>query len=142
MRLVKHIAGTALVLSLICMPAMAEVVVVVSAQSPVATLTQNQVIKIFLGKTNRFPDNTPVVPVNQSEGSPARDEFYTTVAAKSAAQIKAYWSKIIFTGRGEPPAEVRSDSDMKKRVAGDTAAIGYIDESAFDPSVKAVTILP
>jgi len=142
MRLIKHIAAVALVLGLSGIPAMAEVVLVVSAKNPVTTLTHNQVVNIFLGKVNRFPDNTPAVPIDQVEGSAARNEFYATVAGKSAAQIKAHWSKIIFTGRGQPPAEVLNSSEVKKRVAGNHAAIGYIDNSALDNSVKALTILP
>ena len=142
MRLIKHIAAIALVLGLSGMPVMAEIVVVVSAKSPVTALNKNQVVNIFLGKVNRFPDNTAAMPIDQVEGSAVRDEFYATIVGKSAAQIKAHWSKIIFTGRGQPPAEVSSNSEVKKRIAGNPAAIGYIDKSALDNSVKALTISP
>jgi hypothetical protein len=52
--------------------------------------------------------------------------------------MKAYWAKIIFTGRGQPPQEVRSSAELKKRIAQDPAAIGYIDESLLDDSVRVV----
>ncbi|MDP2093815.1 MAG: phosphate ABC transporter substrate-binding protein, partial [Hydrogenophaga sp.] len=58
----------------------AEVVAVVSAKSPVVTLSKNQVVDIFLGKASRFPDGRLAVPVDQDEGSAARDEFYATFA--------------------------------------------------------------
>jgi hypothetical protein len=50
--------------------------------------------------------------------------------------MKAYWSKIIFTGRGQPPNEVSSSAEMKKRIGENTAAIGYIELSMVDASVR------
>ena len=67
-----------------------------------------------------------------------RDDFYNKVTGKSAAQMKAYWSKIIFTGKGQPPKEVADNAAVKKLVADSPSAIGYIDKSALDSSVKAV----
>ena len=77
-----------------------------------------------------------VVPIDQAEGSVAREEFYTRFLGKSPAQVKAYWAKIIFTGRGQPPKEVASSIEVKKRVAENPNAIGYIDQSHVDESVR------
>jgi ABC-type phosphate transport system substrate-binding protein len=118
--------------------AMADVVVVVSAKSPVAALSKTQVQDIFLGKTIRFPDGAPAVVIDQAEGSAIRDEFYNKVAGKSAAQIKAYWSKIIFTGRGQPPPSVPNSIEVLKRISANPAAIGYIDRDMINDSVRVV----
>lgn len=118
--------------------AMAEVVVVVAAASPVQALTRNQVADIFLGKTNRFPSGKQVIPIDQTEGSATRDEFYTTFTGKSAAQLKAHWSKIIFTGRGQPPEAVANSAEVKKRIAGSPDSIGYIEAREVDASVRAL----
>jgi ABC-type phosphate transport system substrate-binding protein len=118
--------------------AMADVVVVVSAKSPVAALSKTQVQDIFLGKTIRFPDGAPAVVIDQAEGSAIRDEFYNKVAGKSAAQIKAYWSKIIFTGRGQPPPSVPNSIEVLKRISANPAAIGYIDRYMINDSVRVV----
>ncbi|HEY3697861.1 MAG TPA: phosphate ABC transporter substrate-binding protein [Spongiibacteraceae bacterium] len=118
--------------------ALAEVVVVVSAKSAAGTLTSSQVADIFLGKSATFPSGGKVTPIDQSEGSAGRDEFYTKVAGKSAAQVKAYWSKIIFSGKGQPPKEAGDSAAVKKAVAGNPESIGYIDKAAVDSSVKIV----
>jgi ABC-type phosphate transport system substrate-binding protein len=116
----------------------AEVVAVVAANNPVTTLSRNQVEDIFLGRMIRFPDGRQVVPVDQLETSAARAEFYRKFAGKSPAQIKAFWSKIIFTGRGEPPPEVSNDIEVKKFIAKHPDAIGYIEQKRVDDSVKVV----
>lgn len=92
---------------------------VVAARSPVSTLGKNQ-----------------VVPIDQAEGSAARDEFCLKFSGKSAAQLKANWSKIIFTGRGRPLQEVSNSIEVKICNAEAPNTIGYIDQSPVDGSVK------
>jgi ABC-type phosphate transport system substrate-binding protein len=113
-----------------------DVVAVVSAKSAVTSLNASQVADIFLGKTSRFPDGTQAVPIDLTEDSPARDKFYAQFTGKSPAQLKAHWSKIIFTGRGQPPKQASSSSEAKKMIAENPNAIGYIDGSAVDGSVR------
>lgn len=125
--------------SLPCAGAAAESVVpVVSAKSHVRDLNADQVADIFLGKTSRFPDGTEAVPIDQSEESPARDKFYARFTGKSPAQLKAYWSKLIFTGRGQPPRQVASSAEAKKLVARNPNAIAYIDAKLVDDTVRVV----
>ena len=116
----------------------ADVVAVVSANSPVTTLTKSEVMDIFLSKRTHFPDGTSAVPIDQREGSAARDQFYSVYGSMSAAQIKAFWSRIIFTGRGQPPKSVSNGEEAKKLVAADPNAIAYIDQSMVDSSVRVV----
>jgi ABC-type phosphate transport system substrate-binding protein len=113
-----------------------DVVAVVSAKSSVTALNANQVADIFLGKTSHFPDGSQAVPIDQVEDSPARDKFYAAYTGKSPAQVKAHWSKIIFTGRGQPPKQVSNSIEARKLVAENPNAIGYIDNSAVDNSVR------
>jgi len=135
-RIAHALLGTVLYAGSSCV--MADVVVVVAAANPLETLTRNQVADIFLGKTNRLPGGDQAVVIDQPEGSATRDEFYSTYTGKSAAQIKAHWSKIIFTGRGQPPQVVSNSAEVKKRIAENPDTIGYIDARELDGSVKAL----
>jgi ABC-type phosphate transport system substrate-binding protein len=118
--------------------ASADVVAVVSAKSAVHTLTADQLADIFLGRVSHFPDGLIAVPIDLRDGSPERDRFYAKVTGKTPAQVRAYWSKIIFTGRGQPPKAVASELDVKKFVAANVGAIGYIDAALLDDSVRAL----
>jgi ABC-type phosphate transport system substrate-binding protein len=115
-----------------------EPVAVVSAKNPVTSLTRNQVVDIFLGKASRFPDGSPAVPLDQVEGSATREQFYLAFAGKSPAQLDAHWSKIIFTGRGQPPKEYANGAAVKKRLAENASGIGYIDQTLVDATVKVI----
>jgi ABC-type phosphate transport system substrate-binding protein len=118
----------------------AELVVIVSARSPVSALRPDQVADIFLAQTGRFPDGEPAVALDQPLGSPLRNDFYSVMAGKSPALMKAYWTKMVFTGRGQPPRELASSAAVRKMVADNPSMIGYIDRAALDASVKAVTV--
>jgi len=120
--------------------ALADVVAVVSSKSPVTALSKSQTAEIFLGKRSRFPNGELAVPIDQAEGSPARDLFYNSLTGKSRAQLKAYWSKIIFTGRGQPPLAVSNSDEVKQRLADDPHAIGYIEDNRLDGSVRALSL--
>ena len=131
------VAMTALWLAMA--PALAaaqDVVAVVSARSPVTSLSAAQVADIFLGKSTRFPDGTRAVPIDQPEDSPVRQKFYAEFTGKSPAQVKAHWSKIIFTGRGQPPKQVPNAVEARKVIAENPNAIGYLDEKLVDSSVR------
>lgn len=118
--------------------AQAEVVVVVSSKSSVTSLTAEQTAKIFLGKVVTFPNERTAFPIDQPEGSAIRDEFYSKVAHKNSSQLTAYWAKIIFTGEGRPPQLISGDVAVRKAIANNPNAIGYIDKSAVNRSVRVV----
>jgi hypothetical protein len=112
-------------------PARAEVAIIVSAHSSLAPQVA-QVCQAFLGKVK-----SPT-PINFNEKSPLRDEFFSKACKKDPVQVQAMWGKLIFTGTGTPPAEVDSSAAMKKTVAADPNAVGYIDKKDADASVKVI----
>ncbi|WP_338760563.1 phosphate ABC transporter substrate-binding protein [Massilia sp. METH4] len=119
----------------------ADLVVIVSARAPVMALRTDQVADIFLSEANRFPDGSEAIAVDQSIGTPVRDEFYERIAHRSPALMKAYWTKMIFTGRGQPPREAGGNAAVRKLVADNPGMIGYIERSALDPSVRPVLVV-
>lgn len=127
-----------LALSCASLAAQADVVVVMSARSDVATLTPAQVSQIFLAKSSALPGGGRAVPIDQAEGAAVRDAFYTRVASRDAAQLRAYWSQLMFTGKAQRPKQVAGDAAVKREVAATAGAIGYIDSASVDASVKVV----
>ena len=120
--------------------ALADVVPVVSAKCSLDHLSKKDLADIFLGRTARLPDGEQVQAIDQDEGSPVRDEFYATFLGKTPAQLKAHWSKIIFTGRGKPPLAVPNSGETHRLLATNPHAIAYMDRSQLDSTVKAVRI--
>jgi len=116
----------------------AEIVVVVSTKSNISNLSKNTVTAIFLGKTSTFPDGNQAVPIEQNEDQEAHKEFQRLVTEKSDAQLNAYWAKMVFSGKGNPPREVANNTEVLKIIAANPNMIGYLDKSAVNRTVNIV----
>jgi ABC-type phosphate transport system substrate-binding protein len=124
------------VLATISLPAAAELVVVVSANSPITQLSDNEIADVFLGKLTRLPGGTSLQPLDQAEGSAAREAFYSKFTGKSPAQVKAFWSKLIFTGRGRPPRSLANDAEVIRALRDNPGAIGYVERASIDAATR------
>ncbi len=139
MKLFNKLSITSLLLSLaIWVPVTLADIVVITNPSNTATLSQSDVKRIFLGKMKSFPDGGTILSVNQSAGSDVRKTFDKQALGKSPSQMKAYWSKLVFSGKGNPPKELLSDAEIIKLVAENPAVIGYIDSANKTSDVKVV----
>ena len=139
-RLVRHISASFLLPVLLTCTASAQaaVAVIVNPAVKANSATAEQIANIFLGKANKLATEEKVVAVDQEEGEEPRNEFYQVVIKKDASQLNAYWSRLIFTGKGQPPKAVLDDDEVKELVASDPTAIGYISKDAVDDSVKVI----
>ena len=52
--------------------------------------------------------------------------------------MTATWGSLAFSAKATPPEELGSTAEVKKFVAANPDAIGYIEKSAVDGSVKVV----
>ncbi|VAW56037.1 hypothetical protein MNBD_GAMMA07-1696 [hydrothermal vent metagenome] len=119
----------------------ATTVVIVNTANPDASISKKVAKKIFMGKKTST-GSTEVIPVDQSEGSTARDDFYKKAAKKSPEKMKSYWSKMIFSGRAQPPKVISGDAAIIDWVKQNKNAIGYVDSSSVNSSVKLILELP
>lgn len=113
--------------------ARAQVAVVMAPGS--SPLTKEQVANLYLGRL------IVLHLLDLPEGNATRDTFYKKATEHDSAQVKATWSRLVFTGRGSPPKEVADAAAVKKAVAADPKAVGYIDKAAVDATVKVVLTL-
>lgn len=108
-----------------------EIVVIVNPKNPATRLFSEQAGQFFLGKSTMF------TPIEHPDGA-LRSEFYKKVLDKDASQVKAIWSRLVFTGKATAPKELASSAEVKKAVAADVNAIGYIEKAQADDTVKVI----
>lgn len=116
----------------------AEVAVIVNSSNANATMSNSDISRIFLGKSSKFPDGSAASAIDQNDGNAARQEFNDKVLGKSESQLKSYWSRLIFTGKGTPPKQLGDDAAVKAAVAASPEMIGFIDAASVDGSVKVI----
>jgi len=122
----------------LCSPLVfAEVAVIVNTGNS-SEISDNDIKRMFLGKNKTFSNGEAVNAINLKSGNVTRSDFEKKVLGKSSSQVKAYWSKLIFSGKAKPLKELASDSEILSQVASTPNAIGYIDASKVDASVKVI----
>ena len=126
---------SAVLICLFCTNAFADTAVIVHPSNGDA-IDKDFVIKLYLGKEKSYPGGGSAIPINLKEGLPIRSGFDEGVLGKSSSQVKSYWSKLLFTGKGTPPKEVDTSAEAKALVAQNPSTIAYIDSSEVDASVK------
>ncbi len=98
-------------------------------------LNKDQLTNLYLGRT--FDRKL----IDMPEGNALRNQFYKQVTDREASQIKAVWARVVFTGKGQAPLMLPDAEAIKKAVATDPKAIGYIDKTQADASVKVLMTL-
>lgn len=113
-----------------------DIVVIVHRDNP-HLVDLNYVQQLYVGAVRGWPDGGTALVLDQPDGSAAREAFSANVLRRSPANVRAVWAQNIFTGRGFPP-RVASEDEVKRLVAANRRAIGYIRASELDASVRAI----
>ena len=101
-------------------------------------LTKSQVKKLYLGQAKKLPSGVLAKVYELPKQSRLHKDFHALVTGRTPAQVNAYWSKNVFTGLGKKPEMVSSTQLLRRKIAGNKNAIGYLDIADIDDSVKIV----
>ena len=96
--------------------------------------------RIYLGQRRFWDDGTPIVAFNLPSGTDLREQFSTRVLHEASAHLASYWNQRYFHGLF-PPAVLSSPDAVKRYVATDAKAIGYVPAADVDPSVRVILVL-
>ena len=116
----------------------AGIVVVVNRDNPITTLNKREIIDLYMGRNLYFPDGKLALRLDHPPTSKERETFYQQLVKKSVAQVNAYWAKLLFTGKASPPMLMGDSEQLLDTIRNNRNAIGYIDETKLDDSVKVV----
>lgn len=116
--------------------------IVVHPDNPVDSMTVTELSQRFLKKVSTWPDGARVEPVDQQDGARVRSAFSRAIHDREVAAIKAYWNKLIFSGRGLPPPELEGDREVLEFVRSHPHGIGYVSGGANTSGLKVLRIQP
>jgi ABC-type phosphate transport system substrate-binding protein len=117
----------------------AQMVVVLNVNTPVNTLTREQVADIFLGRANVLPNKEKIIPIERIEGSLHYVDFHNSVTLKNSTQIRAHWAKMVFAGKSTPPREM-SQEETKRLIETQRNYISYIEKNLVSDKLKIVFV--
>ena len=111
-----------------------DIVVVVSSKFQSNTLQESDVKRIFLAKTNHI--NNKRINVIELKNASYKEIFYKKISNKTQSQLRAYWSRLIFTGKAKPPKQVTSVDLLLKNMSKNESIITYLPISMVTDEMK------
>ena len=138
MNITNSLLMTLLLLATAWPVAAADWVLVAHPKSGITRLTQDEVTNIYLGRYRRFASGGTAEPIDQLVDSTLRADFYRQLVGKSPAEINAYWARLVFSGKTQPPHVASSSEEAIQRVAHHPGAIAYVERPKADARVVVV----
>ena len=114
--------------------------VVVNKENKAASLSTDDLQRIFLGKKTLWESGTRIVPAMPEEESAPGGVFLSGTMQKSVSQFRTYWKRLLFSGGGTVPKVFRTSGQILDFVARQPGGIGVIEASAVDDRVRILEI--
>ncbi len=116
--------------------AASDIVVITNPGSGVERLTRDEVTAIYMGRSKKLASGLQAIPIDQAPTNPEKARFYRDLIDKELPEVNSYWARLTFSGRGTPPRQVNSISEVIETVATNKGAIGYIPRANIDRRVR------
>jgi hypothetical protein len=113
--------------------------IVVNPANPATSMSKDEVARIFLKKSTKFPDGRSASPVDLAVSSSIRENFSKSVLGKPASAVDAYWQQQIFSGRDIPPPQ-KSESAAISFVRSNENGIAYVSSGADTAGLKVINV--
>jgi ABC-type phosphate transport system substrate-binding protein len=110
---------------------------IIVAKGSAQKASRDEAKDIFAGVTTNWPSGSKIQVIDQSDTEVGKT-FYDTFIGKSAGAVRLQWTKLVLSGQAVAPKKAASDEAVRKAVAEDPNAIGYVQSSALDGSVKEI----
>jgi len=114
------------------------IAVIVNENNTTKNMSAREVRKLFLGKSRKLPDGSRALLVSNSG---IQTEFNRSALGKADSQVKAAWSKLLFSGRAKRPVEFSNPAEVVQFVSQNVNAVGYVLTSDISQGVKPVHTL-
>jgi hypothetical protein len=79
-----------------------------------------------------------LMPVNSAPGSKARERFLAMIVNQDDEKYTAYWTVRKHIGKGTPPRDLKSATEVMDFVQNTPGAVGYVLASEMKPGLNVV----
>lgn len=113
--------------------------VIVNPSNPASSISRDELSRICLKKTTKFPDGRSASPVDLPLNSSARAAFSNAVHGKPVSAVEAFWQQQIFSGKDLPPAQ-KSEAGAVDFVRSNPNGIGYVSAGTDTQGAKVILV--
>ena len=116
----------------------ADWVLVANSKAGITRLSQDDVTNIYLGRYRRLDSGLTAEPIDQPADSALKTRFYRHLVGKSLPEINAYWARLVFSGKTQPPRSLANSEEAVQFVSRHLGALAYIERPKVDARVVIV----
>lgn len=116
------------------------IAIVVGERAKVRTLSRDDLAALFLGMAAGRDTLAGVLPAD-SDDPAVREAFYQMLLGRSRNQMRAYWSRMVFTGQGRPPPLLSAD-ELASRLGTEPNWLGYVRLGQRPAGTRTLFVLP
>ncbi len=106
----------------------------------VTTITTNEARLYLTLRLKTWPNGEPVKVFVLPDDDPLHRRFANTVLGLFPYQLRRVWDRQLFSGTGQVPTAVASESEMLRRVATTPGAIGYVESVPAGAPVRPLEV--
>jgi ABC-type phosphate transport system substrate-binding protein len=114
--------------------------VIVNPANRVDSVSRDLLRDAYLKRASSWSGGETIRPVDLSSKFSVRQRFAHEVVRKTPSQLRSYWNQQIFSGKGVPPPEADSTSDLIAYVLANPGAVGYLPIDIDPGKAKVIRI--
>ncbi len=112
-------------------------VIVANKQMAGASINKKALKGIYLCEVKNWSNGNKIIVVNLDGGG----DFYQNLFGKTSVQMQAYWLNMRIKYSVDLPITKKDAAGVKKFIASNKGAIGFIKKSDLDDTVKVLNII-
>lgn len=117
------------------------VIVIINKDVKEKSITPGALRSIFGMRLRSWAGGKPVRVFVYSDYYPLHIEFSKKVLGVFPYQLRSSWDRLVFSGTGQAPTQVRNEDEMLERIENTPGAIGYITRSHEHGQVKELPVI-
>lgn len=106
----------------------------------VGDVSLNTARLLFSMQLHQWPDGESVQVFVLPDDDPLHRAFAKDVLSLYPRQLRRVWDRQLYSGTGQAPETVGSETEMRRRVAETPGSIGYLSSEMIDDAVEVITI--
>lgn len=106
----------------------------------VQSLSQNEARLFVSMRLNQWPNGERLRVFVLPDNHPLHERVVKGILGLYPYQLRRVWDRQLFSGTGQAPVVVSTESELIDRVAKTPGALGYAESGSLNPSVRAVEV--
>ena len=116
---------------------LADIAVVVSPDAHIKNLSKQEITELFFKIRSSTANDVKLTPTDHHNHA-LKERFYNVCCNRNPLQVKAYWSRLVFSGRARPPEVLPSEKAISDYLKENPLALVYLDAKDVLPSMNVV----